>query len=66
VAHGHDDSALRARLRTPRQTFGESADPVFTSSVTVLTHELADAAAEYPAGQVDIRAWFEPVVDRGA
>lgn len=59
------ESVLSAGLWVPRQSW-DDPNPRFTSYVTVLTSDVADAAARYPAGLVTIVPWFGPVVDRGA
>lgn len=59
------DTVLDAGLWIARQGW-DDPEPRFTSTVTVLSPELLDAADSYPDGLVSIVPWFEPVVDRGA
>lgn len=57
------DTVLRASLWTPFNVAADDPDPIFRAFVTVLTDEIVERAAEYPAGLVRVDPWFEPVVD---
>lgn len=56
-------TVLSSDLWIPDQGPSDDPVPVFTATTRVLTEELVERAAQYPAGLVELVPWFEPVVD---